>query len=202
LTENKNCIKTVFASFSAPCNIQNNAVMGVLGIPAYIVMYICSDWKSLGRKGFMGVGLLIAGFCIICSVVAIRLGGDSCESGQSTKKTYDFMAQIFVYIGKFCITGTFGVCYIWSAEMFSTDLRPTCIAVCSIVARFGSILAPFIVGFQDIFPAILGIVFGGFGLAAGVLAFQLPETLGKDLPLTVEDAELRYSTKSRNVRHG
>jgi len=182
--------------------IQNNAVMGALEVPAYIVMYLLTDWKRMGRRGYMGVGLLVASFCIICSVIAIQLGGDSCEADQSTKKVYELMAQIFVYIGKFCITGTFMVCYIWSAEMFSTDLRNTCIAVCSIVARFGSILAPFVVGFQDIFPGFLGIVFGGFGLVAGIVAFQLPETLGKDLPLTVEDAELRYSMKTKKVRHG
>ena len=78
----------------------------------------------------------------------------------------------------------------------SLCLRPSCIAVCSIVARLGSILSPFVVSLQDIFgPSILGIVCGGCGLAAGILAWRLPETLGKDLPLTVEDAELRYSKK-------
>ena len=78
----------------------------------------------------------------------------------------------------------------------------SCIAVCSIVARAGSILAPFVVGLQDIFPGILGVIFGGLGLMAGFLAWRLPETLGKDLPLTVEDAELRYSKKGKSVRTG
>ena len=92
-------------------------------------------------------------------------------------------------------------CYIWSAELFSTDLRPTCIAFCSIVARAGSISSPFVVGFQELFPGCLGLIFGSFSLAASWLAWKLPETLGKDLPLTVEDAESRYSKKN-SVRDG
>ena len=58
------------------------------------------------------------------------------------------------------------------------------------------------VGLQDVFPGILGIIFGAFGFVAGCLAWRLPETLGKDLPLTVEDAEMRYSKKEKFIRTG
>ena len=69
--------------------------------------------------------------------------------------------------------------------------------VCSTIARFGGILAPWMgkyllnpVAFADPIPEWVPLVlFGGFGVFGGLCATLLPEPLGFPLPNTFEDVE-------------
>ena len=47
-------------------------------------------------------------------------------------------------IGKFCISASFAIVYVYSAEVFPTVLRTTGVGSSSMFARFGSILAPYV----------------------------------------------------------
>ncbi|GFV22160.1 uncharacterized protein TNCV_631131 [Trichonephila clavipes] len=46
-------------------------------------------------------------------------------------------------MGKFCVTGSFGLLYLYTAEIFPTGVRNVTLGSCSMWARVGSILAPF-----------------------------------------------------------
>ena len=45
-------------------------------------------------------------------------------------------------MGRFCITASFSTIYIYTAELFPTSVRNTCLAACSVGSRVGGILAP------------------------------------------------------------
>ena len=84
-----------------------------------IWLYFAMDWKRLGRKGYMGYGLIVTSVCLIASTLVVKLSTETCDSG----KIYEVIGTVLAYCGKFIICGTFFCCYIWTAEIFSTDLQ-------------------------------------------------------------------------------
>ena len=93
------------------------------------------------------------------------------------------------------MTGTFQSIYIHTAEVYSTDIRPDCIALCSVAARLGGIIAPFMISLADLASWLPGMTFGVVGLLSGIAAFFLPETLGQPILYTIEEAENHYLPK-------
>ena len=45
-------------------------------------------------------------------------------------------------IGKFGATAAFNVAYLYTAEMYPTQIRSTAVGMCSMMSRIGGILAP------------------------------------------------------------
>ena len=56
----------------------------------------------------------------------------------------DIARTILSMIGRFCISGSFGIVYVFSAELFPTVLRNTGIGAGSMHARVGGLIAPFV----------------------------------------------------------
>ena len=79
----------------------------------------------------------------------------------------------------------------------SDKFRNSAVGMCSTVARFGGLMAPWIgryltnpVVFEDPLPELLPLcLFGGVGVLGGLCALMLPEPLGFPLPNTFEDIE-------------
>jgi uncharacterized membrane protein len=55
---------------------------------------------------------------------------------------YDTAKLIVFLAGKFAITIAFTVVYVFTAELFPTELRHSMLGTCSMVGRIGSIIAP------------------------------------------------------------
>jgi uncharacterized membrane protein len=55
---------------------------------------------------------------------------------------YDTAKLIVFLAGKFAITIAFTVIYVFTAELFPTELRHSMLGTCSMVGRIGSIIAP------------------------------------------------------------
>merc|ERR1711953_1302080 len=92
--------------------------------------------------------------------------------------------------GKFFISGTFALAYLYTAELFPTPVRNVAVGGASTFARIGSMSAPYIVDILGgISASIPAIIFGAASIAAGLAAMLLPETLNKKLPETVADVE-------------
>ncbi|KAI0213623.1 Organic cation transporter protein [Lamellibrachia satsuma] len=122
----------------------------------------------------------------ICMIV----GGLACLAFVPLPQEMDIARTILSMIGRFCISGSFGIVYVFSAELFPTVLRNTGIGTGSMHARVGGLIAPFVTELGRLFWKPLPmIVFGCASLLAGVLALLLPETFNQHLPDTIEDAE-------------
>merc|ERR1712110_260243 len=92
--------------------------------------------------------------------------------------------------GKFFISGTFALAYLYTAELFPTPVRNVAVGGASTFARVGSMSAPYIVDILGRLNAgIPTVIFGAASIIAGLLSLLLPETLNKKLPETVADVE-------------
>ena len=97
----------------------------------------------------------------------------------------------------FFISATFGIIYVYSAEVYPTVARAVGIGSSSVFARIGGIVAPYVGSLDDVFgPAVPLAIFGISAFAAGLLALFLPETMNRKIPDTIEEgAEAKCNWK-------
>ena len=102
----------------------------------------------------------------------------------------DWPVMILTLFGKMCVTFSWGVLFLYNAELFPTEVRTSGIGSASFIGRFGGMVAPWVemLG-KHHHPHLPPIVFGCTALLASVLALVLPETYGTQLPYTIEEAE-------------
>lgn len=87
------------------------------------------------------------------------------------------------------ITSAFTIVFVYSAEMLPTLIRSSIVGVFSTLARFFSLIAPFVPLLQNYFTFLPLLIFGSTAGISGVLALMLPETLGTKLPNSIKEAE-------------
>ncbi|XP_074604769.1 organic cation transporter protein-like [Brevipalpus obovatus] len=152
---------------------------GLVEVPSYYITAVALnhfDRKTLLKYFMMGAGLSCLSTVLFLS--------------PETTNLRVFLAMV----GKFCVTSSFTLCYVFSSEIYPTVLRQTGIASCSIAARAGCILAPFVKELTA--STSLGFslsIFGSLALINSALVLFLPETRGIEMPSDVEDAEKMFS---------
>jgi len=93
-------------------------------------------------------------------------------------------------IGKAGATAAFNGMYVYTTEIYPTEVRNVGLGMCSTIARISSMIAPYVGGlFGELWAPLPSLIFGIVGTLTGVLTFFLPETFGKSLPETVEELE-------------
>ena len=151
-------------------------LVSLIEIPSHLLVPLIIDvW---GRKAIFFLTMFVPGIC--CIVAAFLTPGTA-------------IFAILTLGAKAAVTGAFNVTYIYTAELFPTSIRATAVGACSTMARVGGALAPIIGKYlielgtiSEIVPLCL---FGGFGLAGGLCALLLPDTVGFPLPSTFQDVE-------------
>ena len=177
----------VYFSFSIsgsliPGNIfVNLAVMGFLETPAMCLTYPIG--VKFGRRFLNAGALLFAGAS--CTLMVF-----------TTSYDYKIPSQILAQCGRFGVTITFAVVYIYSSELIPTCARVTGLSFCSLTARAITIATPYIILLGENFwkPSIY-LFYGSLGLLAGSVALTLPETLNCTLQDNFEDAILFEGSK-------
>ena len=95
------------------------------------------------------------------------------DDDDAFSNPYVVISFVFAMIGKFGISGSFAVMYNYTAELFPTPVRANAVGFCSMISRIGGILTPVILALYDKVSWLPGLIFGGFAVIAGVLAFAL-----------------------------
>ncbi|KAJ8941286.1 hypothetical protein NQ314_010436 [Rhamnusium bicolor] len=121
--------------------------------------------------------------CLVCGVTCtLTIFVANASSGN--------WAVITLFLlGKLGITSSFGVVYVYTAEMLPTIVRSGGVGTASTIARLGALLAPFVPLLGLYYTPLPMLLFGGVAILAGLLAIKLPETFGIKLPETVEEAK-------------
>ncbi|XP_072035610.1 organic cation transporter protein-like [Amphiura filiformis] len=157
----------------------NFFLLGLVEIPAFLIILFIMMWW--GRRLPMFVFIIGAGIsCIITACIP-----DETASGTDLSMAIIATAAI----GKFCISSSFGIAWLYATEIFPTVIRNVGFGACSFFARVGSILAPFVILLEDTSHYLPLGIFGVMSLIAAVLGLWLPETRNRALPETIEDGE-------------
>ena len=109
-------------------------------------------------------------------------------SAQGTAKTVVALA------GRFGIAASFNMIFLYTTELFPTVVRSAALGFCSLVARVSGIAAPQIIALQMLEPALPFLIFGGFAVAACLMATSLPETKGVITEDTLQGAEAQSTS--------
>ena len=108
--------------------------------------------------------------------------------------------QIFIsLIGKFMAAASFAIIYVYTGELYPTVLRSTATGLCSMFGRVGGVIALLSNSLAIYWRGAPIMVLGIMGLIGGALALLLPETVGTNLPQTIDDA---LNIGKKNERRG
>ncbi|XP_031178279.1 solute carrier family 22 member 16 isoform X3 [Sander lucioperca] len=151
----------------------NLFLAGAVELPSYLVG--CFAMDRIGRKKTCAPALLLAGVaCMLIIVVPADI---------------EALAIALCMTGKFAIAIAFGLIYLYTCELYPTIIRSLAVGSGSTMCRVGSVVAPFCVYLADIWTYLPQLIVGILAFIIGVLTLLLPETLGRPLTTTLEEAE-------------
>ncbi|XP_076670177.1 organic anion transporter 3 [Andrena cerasifolii] len=166
------------------------ALGGALEIATYVFVYFVLS--RYGRRIPMSAYQSVSGVICISTAAVIILSNPA--TGSDLTKT------IMLLFGRVTVMSTVSIAYLYTVEIFPTVARGTCLGVCTVFAKIGSLCTPHVILSGEYFPVTIPLlIIGMLCLVSGGFALILPETLNKILPDTVEDSEL-LTVKRREKR--
>ncbi|CAL1297541.1 unnamed protein product [Larinioides sclopetarius] len=159
----------------------NCFLAGVVEIPARGLVFF--GIKKWGRRPTLVLNMALAGAFFLADLAG---PGDVA-----------WLRTAFAMACKFCATASFTVLYLYTTEVFPTEVRNAALGSCSMCSRVGSILAPFLRDLGKMVPP--SAINASLALTGALLALTLPETRGLELPDTLQEGEDlgRSAQKSR-----
>ncbi|KAH0622214.1 hypothetical protein JD844_024324 [Phrynosoma platyrhinos] len=165
----------------------NLFLIGVVELPAYVIA--CIGMEKLGRRNTLIPFLLSS--AVICAIVML------------IPQDYNILIIVANMAGKFAIGVAFGLTYLYTAELYPTVARSLAVGSGSMICRLGSVVAPFCVYLSSVWIFMPQLIVGVIAFLSGLLTLMLPETLGKPLTNTWEEAaklDRRVNKKSTSEK--
>lgn len=103
----------------------NFILVCAIEIPAYILNHFLS--RQVGRRWTIFASLLICGISVFSSGLL---------------SDYPWIKLFLFLVGKFAIALSFVTTYVFTTELFPTNLRHRCIGLCSMFGNVGAMVAP------------------------------------------------------------
>ncbi|KAM4532976.1 synaptic vesicle 2-related protein isoform 2-T2 [Fundulus diaphanus] len=141
--------------------------------PGLLIILFAVDY--LGRKKSMALCFFMFSLCILPLFACI---------GR-------IALTIFIFISRAFISGGYQVVFVYTPEVFPTEIRALAMGTSSAVARIGALITPFVAQVMLRTSVYLTLsVYCGCSLLAGIAALILPiETLGRGLQESSLDQE-------------
>lgn len=152
---------------------SNVAISAALELPGTILCIYCM--KAYGRKRTLICSNLVTGI----SMLAIAFVDPS----------NSITIVVLATIGIVGMSISFPTVYLYGGELFPTVVRNVGIGAASMIARIGSMIAPFVAGLGATQHFLPPVIFGVIPIIGSALVLFLPETRGAELPETIEDGE-------------
>ncbi|XP_066471235.1 organic cation/carnitine transporter 2-like [Tiliqua scincoides] len=161
----------------------NCFLSAVIEVPAYTISWLLL--QNLPRRYSIAAVLFLGG----CVLLFIQLVPSYLTAVSIT----------LVMLGKFGITSSFSMVYVYTAELYPTVVRNIGVGTSSMASRLGSILSPFFVYFGAYDRFLPYILMGSLTVLTGILTLFLPESYGTPLPETIEQMLRVKGIKYRNT---
>lgn len=143
------------------------------------------------RRNSIAVFQIIAGLSLISLAVLKGLEEDN--------TTIEILSIIFTLLGMLGASGAFSGVWLYTPELYPTNLRSAGVGLASASSRTASMLAPLTRLLASYLPWAPGTLFGSGCLFACALLFLLPETRDQQLPQTMEDLKILQNAKKPQV---
>lgn len=170
--------------------ILNFAFMALVELPASLFGFMllgCTGRKQTFMFCQLGSGLS----CIASGMI----------SDPFIRSFISFMdpwqlQNILCFVGKFFATMSFSVCYLFTMELFPTRVRSTSMGTCSALARIFGAATPYVKHLGIVWLPMPLVTIGAPSILGGLLVAFLPETRGRGLPESAQQAaNLNQQTK-------
>ncbi|XP_078490282.1 solute carrier family 22 member 4-like isoform X1 [Ciona intestinalis] len=149
----------------------NCFVAASVEIPAYAIVILVL--KKIGRKSFVFGSLVSSGvFCGAVPYIDIVSTEGAIASAM---------------IGKLCVSACFAVIYLYCAELFPTPIRTTAVGLCSMSARLGAVVAPYLLYAGETHTSLPYLIMFGLTFLSAFFILWLPETCLSTLPESNND---------------
>ncbi|XP_078490294.1 organic cation transporter protein-like [Ciona intestinalis] len=151
----------------------NSFLTAVVEFPSHIICYL------VVRRYGCRCSFIFSAFVTLICMAAVPL-----------MQQVDVWASVAcAMLGKLFTTVGYTVLYIFTGDLFPTMMRTQAYGACSFIARFGSILVPYILFLgSTVHQSLPYVIMATASLFAVIAMFFLPETKGLALPETLEDA--------------
>merc|ERR1719273_2960 len=127
----------------------------VLRIELPAILFATYGLDKFGRKPLLAYSQILAGVTLIAAGLLIN---------------YDpLIPTILSLIGKFGSTSSFAIVFVYTAEMFPTEIRSSAVGSSSTCARVGGILAPQVANLNTVWVPLPLLIMGGSALIGGVV---------------------------------
>lgn len=150
-------------------------LFGVIDIPAMLVA--TATMIYVGRRATVASFLILAGLMVISNMFV--------PEDMQTLRT----AQ--AALGKGCLASSFICVYLFTGELYPTEIRQMGMGFVSVNARLGGLAAPLVTTLGELSPALPSVGFGASSILAGLAVCFLDETRNKPLLETIEVMERR-----------
>ncbi|KAL0880250.1 hypothetical protein ABMA27_002707 [Loxostege sticticalis] len=166
-------------------NVAVSAAVTLLGTLTSVLLL-----KMLGRKTIV---IIFNFVCVVCLIIMIFI-----PEGVGS--------VVFASIGVVASFIVLVVVFLYCSELFPTVVRNAALGTSSMMARLGSMVAPFVLELRYVAGWLPPLAFAIVPLIAGFMTFLLPETKGCELMTTIEEGEqfgkkvLKIKEDSNNVK--
>uniref|UniRef100_A0A8C7ETG1 Major facilitator superfamily (MFS) profile domain-containing protein n=2 Tax=Mustelinae TaxID=169418 RepID=A0A8C7ETG1_NEOVI len=159
-------------------------LFGVIDIPAMLVA--TTTMIYVGRRATVASFLILAGLMVIVNMFV--------PEDMQTLRT----AQ--AALGKGCLASSFICVYLFTGELYPTEIRQMGMGFASVSARFGGLVAPLITTLGEFSAILPPMGFGATSILAGLAVCFLAETRNAPLLETIEAMERRVQGEREGER--
>nr|XP_011427430.3 organic cation transporter protein [Crassostrea gigas] len=108
-------------------------------------------------------------------------------------ETLILLSVIATFAGKMSVTGSFSTLFLFTPELYPTNLRNVGIGICSTFSRIGAMISPFVGILASHIPWAPGTIFVSMCFIVIIIALYLPETREMDLLQTLGEVKIWYA---------
>ncbi|XP_012941248.1 organic cation transporter protein [Aplysia californica] len=166
-------------------------------VAGFAFCYVLLD--RAGRKALMIGCMFVGSLACLCVTFPVVFGNADQQ----------WIVTTLCMVGKMCVGSCYAILFIMSVELFPTVVRNSALGACMVFENVAGMVAPYITDLglttthTEISQAVPLLVFGGLGVVTAIASLYLPETLGKPLPETFQDAiDLSSGGKNKKERQG